>query len=153
MATTEAALAAAPARESRRVTIWQSIRRQRLALTGALIVAFFALVAIVGPSLAPYGPTEQFIEDRLQPPGGNYLLGTDEFGRDIFSRLLYGARISFQVGAIAVGIAGALGIALGLIAGYVGGWVDNLLTMLMDILFAFPPSCWPSPSSPCWATT
>lgn len=138
MATTEAALAASPARSVRRVTIWQSIRRQRLALTGAVIVAFFALVAIIGPSFAPYGPTEQFIEDRLKPPGGTYILGTDEFGRDIFSRLLYGARISFQVGAIAVGIAGALGIVLGLVAGYVGGWVDNLLTLLMDIVFAFP---------------
>ena len=84
------------------------------------------------------GPTEQFTADRLQPPSATYLFGTDEFGRDIFSRLLYGARISFQVGAIAVGIAGTLGILLGLIAGYAGGWVDNVLTLLMDIVFAFP---------------
>ena len=88
--------------------------------------------------MAPFGPTEQFTADRLQPPSGTYLFGTDEFGRDIFSRLLYGARISFQVGAIAVGIAGTLGILLGLIAGYAGGWVDNVLTLLMDIVFAFP---------------
>ena len=132
------ALGALPARQARRPTIWQSIRRQRLALTGAMLVAFFAIVAVIGPAIAPYGPTEQVIADRLRPPGGNYLLGTDEFGRDIFSRLLYGARISFQVGAIAVGIAGTLGILLGLVAGYVGGWLDNILTLLMDIVFAFP---------------
>ena len=125
-------------RAARRTSIWESIRRQRLALTGALLVAFFALLALVGPALAPFGPTEQFIDDRLQPPSATYLLGTDEFGRDIYSRLLYGARISFQVGAIAVGIAGTLGILLGLISGYAGGWVDNILTLLMDIIFAFP---------------
>ena len=107
-------------------------------MTGAVLVTFFAIVALIGPEVAPFGPTEQFIADRLQPPSGTYLFGTDEFGRDIFSRLLYGARISFQVGAIAVGIAGTLGILLGLIAGYAGGWVDNILTLLMDIVFAFP---------------
>jgi peptide/nickel transport system permease protein len=132
------ALAASSSRPSRRVSAWQSIRRQRLAMTGALLVGIFAAIAIVGPAIAPFGPTEQFSADRLKPPGGSYLLGTDEFGRDIYSRLLYGARISFQVGAIAVGIAGTLGIVLGLIAGYAGGWVDNILTLLMDILFAFP---------------
>jgi peptide/nickel transport system permease protein len=137
MATAESTLTA-PARQSRRTSVWQSIRRQRLAMTGLVLVAFFALVALIGPSIAPYGPTAQVIADRLQPPGGKYLLGTDEFGRDIYSRLLYGARISFQVGAIAVGIAGTLGIVLGLVAGYAGGWVDNLLTLLMDIVFAFP---------------
>lgn len=141
MATLEAtanALEAGAPRQSRRTSIWQSIARQKLAMTGLLLVGFFAIVALVGPSVAPYGPTEQFIEDRLQPPSGTYLLGTDEFGRDIYSRLLYGASISFQVGGIAVGIAGALGIVLGLVAGYAGGWIDNILTLLMDILFAFP---------------
>jgi peptide/nickel transport system permease protein len=145
MATSEAkagavggALATVPSRQSRRTSVWQSIRRQRLAMTGAVLVTFFAIIALVGPSIAPYGPTEQFIADRLQPPGGKYLLGTDEFGRDIYSRLFYGARISFEVGAIAVGIAGSLGILFGLVAGYVGGWVDSVLTLLMDIVFAFP---------------
>lgn len=125
-------------REVRQTTIWQSIRRQRLAMTGIVLVAFFALLALIGPAIAPFEPTAQVMADRLKPPGGAYLFGTDEFGRDIYSRLLYGARISFQVGAIAVGIAGALGIVMGLVAGYRGGWADNVLTLLMDILFAFP---------------
>jgi peptide/nickel transport system permease protein len=125
-------------RRPRRQSLWRSIRQQRLAMTGAVLVTFFAVVALIGPEVAPFGPTEQFTADRLQPPNATYLFGTDEFGRDIFSRLLYGARISFQVGAIAVGIAGTLGILLGLVAGYAGGWVDNILTLLMDIVFAFP---------------
>jgi len=128
----------AEGRPVRRPSAWASLRRQKLALTGALLVAFFGLIALVGPSLAPHGPTEQFSQDRLQAPSRAYPLGTDEFGRDILSRLLYGARISFQVGAIAVGIAGAVGIGLGLVAGYRGGWVDTGLTLLMDVVFAFP---------------
>ena len=131
-------LGAAAARQPRRASAWGSIRRQRLALTGALLVGLFALVALVGPALAPHGPTEQFSQDRLQAPSTAYPLGTDEFGRDILSRLLHGARISFQVGAIAVGIAGLVGIGLGLLAGYLGGWVDNVLILLMDVIFAFP---------------
>ncbi|MDQ3694464.1 MAG: ABC transporter permease [Chloroflexota bacterium] len=128
----------AETRLPRRPSAWRTISRQKLALTGAVLVLFFAAIAIVGPLLAPFGPTQQFSADRLQPPNRTYLLGTDEFGRDIYSRLLYGAQISFQVGAIAVGLAGALGIAMGLIAGYKGGWVDNVLTLVMDVIFAFP---------------
>src|SRR5215204_4521117 len=137
-ATLDTALDSQAARRPHRQSLWRSIRQQRLAMTGAVLVAFFAFVALIGPEVAPFGPTEQFTADRLQPPNATYYFGTDEFGRDIFSRLLYGARISFQVGAIAVGIAGTLGILLGLIAGYAGGWVDNVLTLLMDIVFAFP---------------
>src|ERR671920_242947 len=133
--TLDTALDSQAARRPRRQTLWGSIRRQRLAMTGAILVTLFAFVALIGPEVAPFGPTEQFTADRLQPPSATYLFGTDEFGRDIFSRLLYGARISFQVGAIAVGIAGSLGILLGLIAGYAGGWVDNILTLLMDIVY------------------
>src|ERR671913_1646068 len=136
--TFDAVLTSQAARRPRRQSLWRSIRQQRLAMTGAVLVTFFAIVALIGPEVAPFGPTEQFTADRLQPPSATYLFGTDEFGRDIFSRLLYGARISFQVGAIAVGIAGTLGIVLGLVAGYAGGWVDNVLTLLMDIVFAFP---------------
>lgn len=132
------ALAGAAPRRNTRPGFWASIRRQRLAMTGAILVVFFAAVAVVGPSLAPHGPTEQFSDARLQAPNRAYPLGTDEFGRDILSRLLHGARISFQVGAIAVGIAGLFGVVVGLVAGFAGGWVDNVLTLLMDVVFAFP---------------
>ncbi len=126
------------ARISRRPGLLAVLLHQRLALTGAVLIGFFAIVAIVGPFVAPHGPTEQFSGQQLTSPSGEYPFGTDEFGRDILSRLAYGARISFQVGVVAVGIAAAIGIVLGLIAGYTGGWVDTILTLLMDVLFAFP---------------
>jgi peptide/nickel transport system permease protein len=129
---------AAPTRQVRRTGWLASARRQRLAVIGATIVGFFIVLAIIGPRVAPYSPTEQHFRDRLRPPNGTYLLGTDEFGRDILSRLLHGAGISFQVGVIAVGLSGVVGVLLGLVAGYVGGWVDGIIGLVMDVLFAFP---------------
>ena len=125
-------------RAPKRIGIFSAIRRQRLALTGAVIVIFFALLAIIGPAIAPHGPTEQFSADRLQSPNVDYPFGTDEFGRDILTRILYGARISFQVGIIVVGISGTTGVLLGMFAGYKGGWIDNIIVLLSDVIFAFP---------------
>jgi peptide/nickel transport system permease protein len=131
-------LAASLVRQPRRASIWRVIVRQRLALTGIILVAFFGLVALIGPYIAPHGKTEQFSGQRLKPPSREFLLGTDEFGRDVFSRLLFGARISFQVGFIVVGIAATFGIVFGIIAGYRGGWTDNGISLISDIIFAFP---------------
>ncbi len=125
-------------RVSKRRGLLAVLVRQRLALTGAILIGAFAIAAIVGPLLVPYGPTEQFPGQQLTGPGGAFPLGTDEFGRDILSRLAHGARISFQVGVIAVGISALIGIVLGMIAGYAGGWVDSVISLLMDVLFAFP---------------
>jgi peptide/nickel transport system permease protein len=130
--------AALPDRPRRRPSWMRELLRQRLALTGLCLVGFFVVLALTGGWLAPYSFSAQHVRDRLQPPGGAYLLGTDEFGRDILSRLLIGAGISFQVGVISVGISGISGVLLGLVAGYVGGWLDAVLTLLMDVLFAFP---------------
>jgi peptide/nickel transport system permease protein len=129
---------AAPAPVARRKGWLQQLLRQRLALTGLVLVGMFVLIAVVGGHIAPYDFSTQHVRDRLQPPSLTYLLGTDEFGRDILSRLLYGAAISLQVGFISVGISGVAGVLLGLIAGYRGGWLDGLLTLVMDVLFAFP---------------
>lgn len=131
-------LAAAPTLVRRRPGWWRQLLRQRLAVTGLVLVGIFSLVALVGGHIAPYDFSTQHVRDRLQPPSAAYLLGTDEFGRDILSRLLFGAAISLQVGIISVGISGVAGVLLGLVAGYVGGWVDGVLTLLMDVLFAFP---------------
>jgi peptide/nickel transport system permease protein len=125
-------------RPPRRAGMLSVIRRQRLAMLGAIIVLFFALMALFGPAVAPHGPTEQFSADRLQSPSWQYPFGTDEFGRDIFTRVLYGARISFEVGLIVVGISGTVGVLLGMTSGYRGGWVDNLIVLLSDVVFAFP---------------
>jgi peptide/nickel transport system permease protein len=129
---------AAPQPLPRRKGWLHQLMRQRLALIGLVLVGLFVLVALVGGHIAPYDFSTQHSRDRLQPPSATYLLGTDEFGRDILSRLLYGAAISLEVGVISVGIAGVAGVLLGLLAGYLGGWLDGLLTLLMDVLFAFP---------------
>lgn len=125
-------------RASRRPSAWGVIRRQRLAMTGLVIVAFFGVMAIGGPAVAPHGETEQFSQHRLEAPSWNFPFGTDEYGRDILTRLLHGARISFQVGTIVVLFAGIVGIILGMLAGYLGGWVDNLISLVVDVVYAFP---------------
>jgi peptide/nickel transport system permease protein len=125
-------------RVTRRPGLLSVLLHQKLALTGLTLVGFFMVVAIVGPFFAPHGATEQFSGQQLKDPSSAYPFGTDEFGRDVLSRLIHGARISFQVGIIAVGIAAAIGIMLGLVAGYFRGWVDSIISLFMDVLFAFP---------------
>ncbi|MGH2617133.1 MAG: ABC transporter permease [Thermomicrobiales bacterium] len=110
-------------------------RRQPLATTVVILVLLGGLFA---PLLAPYDPAVPHMPNRLQGPSGAYLLGTDEFGRDLLSRLLFGARIAVQAGLIAVGIAMAGGVLIGLLAGYFGGWLDYTLPRLVEGLQAFP---------------
>src|SRR5438067_2130305 len=107
-------------------------------MVGFAIVLLFGLMALFGPVVAPQSPTKQTMSKRLEAPSAEYLMGTDDFGRDVLSRILYGAGASFQVGTFSVGIALLGGMALGLLAGYRGGRLDALLMMLMDVLFAFP---------------
>lgn len=95
-------------------------------------------VALFASILAPYSPIEQHARDRLQEPSATYWLGTDEFGRDILSRLMYGATNSLRVALLSVVVACVLGTALGMIAGYTGGLVDNAVMRVMDLFFAFP---------------
>jgi peptide/nickel transport system permease protein len=104
---------------------------------GAGIILFVVLVAVFAGAIAPDDPTAQ-IARRLQPPSAEHLLGTDEFGRDQFSRLVYGSRISLYVGILSVALALATGATLGIVAGYYGGTVDNLVMRVIDSVFAFP---------------
>ncbi len=119
-----------------------SLRRRlsghRSALLGGSIIATILAVALVGPLLAPHDPVAMDLSNRFLPPSLAHPFGTDDFGRDVFTRVIYGARISLQVGIIAVGIAGTLGSLLGLLTGYVGGWVDAAGQWLVDVLLAFP---------------
>lgn len=107
-------------------------------LAGALICLAILLAALLAPWIAPHDPTEQSILDRLQPPGGDFLLGTDQFGRDILSRLLWGARISLSVSLSAIAIAMVIGGAIGMVSGYVGGRFDLFVMQVMDVLLSFP---------------
>ena len=117
---------------------WRQLRRQRLALIGGGILTVLVLVALLAPLIAPQDPLAQNLYDRLQPPSANHWLGTDDFGRDILSRIGYGARISLRIGLVAISLALAGGTLLGLIAGYRGGVADMLIMRLMDLMLAFP---------------
>jgi peptide/nickel transport system permease protein len=112
-------------------------RRGSVRLAAGILAVFLA-GAVLGPAIAPADPVEQDLARRLEPPGREHLLGTDEFGRDVLSRLIHGTRISLLVGLVSVGIGVALGGTLGLVTGYFGGWVDHLGMRIMDIALAFP---------------
>src|SRR5882762_10280337 len=112
--------------------------RQRGALVGLVILGALALMALTAPWLSPRDPIKTAPRAALQPPGARFLLGSDQFGRDVASRVLHGARISLTVGLISVSIAVALGAPLGLVSGYYGGRLDGLIMRVMDVLLAFP---------------
>lgn len=113
-------------------------RRNRLALFGLSIILLIALLAIFAPLVAPYDPFERDIRNRIAAPSAAHIMGTDELGRDTFSRIVYGARISLMVGGVSVGLATLIGAPLGLIAGYGQGRFDSLIMRLMDALLSFP---------------
>jgi peptide/nickel transport system permease protein len=120
-----------------RDVVWRRMRRNRLALFGAVIVLGMFALALIAP-LVGRDPGAIDISSRLQPPCWDYPLGTDDLGRDVFSRILYGARISLLVGFVAVGIATFIGIVLGALAGYYDRWVDSFIMRFVDIMFCFP---------------
>jgi peptide/nickel transport system permease protein len=136
-AASDVATQAIPLPRRRHSAFLRSLRQNPLGIAGLIIIAIVALVAIFAPLLSPYGPTDQ-VARRLEEPGPAYILGTDEFGRDIFSRVIYGSRISLYVGFISVGLAMLAGGSIGMLAGYFGGRTDTLLMRLVDILFAIP---------------
>jgi peptide/nickel transport system permease protein len=110
----------------------------KLTLFGIGIVGFFIIIAVFAPMIAPYNPGQIDIENILTPPSCSHIFGTDSLGRDLFSRMVYGTRISLMVGFIAVGMAAIIGIALGAIAGYYGKWVDAAIMRFIDIMLCFP---------------
>jgi peptide/nickel transport system permease protein len=124
-------------RAPRRRAAVRWIGRRPVAVVGGGLVLAFLLMAVAAPAIAPFDPVSQ-PGKRLLPPGRPYVLGTDEFGRDILSRIVYGARVSLQVGLVSVGLALGLGGGLGLVAGYYLGVVDRLTGRLVDVMFAVP---------------
>lgn len=127
---------------SRRRGGWSKMVRtllgSRTALFGLVLSVLLLLAAILAPRIAPYRPDEIHPIDSLMAPSARYWLGTDDLGRDILSRIIFGARVSLMVGTIAIGIAAAAGVSLGLVAGFLGGRVDGLIMRVMDALLAFP---------------
>ncbi|MFL6134813.1 MAG: ABC transporter permease [Nocardioidaceae bacterium] len=115
-----------------------ALRHDPLAIAGSIVLALLVFVGIFGPWLAPYGTNEIDIGNMLQHPTATHLFGTDELGRDVFSRVIVAARVSLEVAVVSVGLALVVGVGIGLVAGYYRGWVDNALMRCMDVLFAFP---------------
>jgi peptide/nickel transport system permease protein len=118
--------------------LWRRLRRNRTAVAGAGIVTVFVLLAVLAPVLVPFNPIQGNLNDRLQSPSATHWLGTDELGRDLLSRILYGARVSLQIQIVAVVLALIVGVLLGSLSGYLGGYVDSIIMRCMDILLAFP---------------
>jgi peptide/nickel transport system permease protein len=117
---------------------WRRFCRNRLALLGLAIVAVLVASAVFAPWLAPRDPGKQSLIEKRTKPGGKFLLGADEFGRDVLSRVIYGTRVALLVGTVSVTIALALGLLLGCLAGFVGGWVDATVMRAIEVLLAFP---------------
>jgi len=117
---------------------WRALHKNRLALVGGVVVVCLALLAILAPVLAPWDPNRPDIKRILEPPSGAHLLGTDQLGRDVLARMLYGSRVSLAVGFVSVGIAALIGIMLGAAAGYHGGTLDAAIMRLVDLMLVFP---------------
>jgi ABC-type dipeptide/oligopeptide/nickel transport system permease subunit len=119
-------------------SVWRRLLRHRLAAAGGVIVLGLIVVAVFAPLLAPHDPIAQNLRETYRPSSGGHWLGTDEFGRDILSRVIYGARVSLLVGVVSVGIGLTAGTVAGLVAGYLGGRLDNAVMSVMDVLLAVP---------------
>lgn len=117
---------------------FRQLRKNHFAMAGLLIILFFIILGLVAPLLTTYSYADQNLAQRLQPPSSEHWMGTDDLGRDIFTRIAYGARVSLQVGFFAVTGALVFGTFLGIIAGYFGRWVDMIISRMFDILLAFP---------------
>ncbi len=117
---------------------WLTFARNPLAMVGLGIVLTLLVVAAAAPLLATHSPTAQVLADRLQPPSAAHWLGTDQLGRDIYSRIVYGARLTLYIVGLVVVLVGPVGLLIGTVAGYVGGWVDVVLMRITDIFLAFP---------------
>jgi peptide/nickel transport system permease protein len=117
---------------------WHRFRKNKLAIIGLGIITFFVILAVCAPLIAPEGINDQKLPERLTAPSSDYWLGTDDFGRDILSRIIYGARISLWIGFFSVLGSIVVGSILGILAGYYGRWVDMIISRTFDIMLAFP---------------
>lgn len=117
---------------------WKIFSRNRLAVFGLVLVIIFFIIAIFAPVISPYDPNDINSKHILEPPSREHLLGTDDLGRDVFSRMVYGSRISLEVGFVAVGIATFIGMILGALAGYYGRWTDRIIMRFVDIMLSIP---------------
>ncbi len=121
-----------------RAVFWPRLAGNRFAVAGGVVVLLLLVVSLIAPLIVPFSPNEINAWEVLAPPSLGHWFGTDDLGRDVFSRVVYGARISLLVGFVAAGIAVLIGTLIGLLAGFYGGWIDSLLMRVVDIMFCFP---------------
>jgi peptide/nickel transport system permease protein len=119
-------------------TLLRNLRRSRTATFGLIYVIALVIVAILAPIISPFDPYAQDLQNRLQPPSFPHILGLDEFGRDVLTRLIHGATVSMQVGLEVVLLSLLIGVVVGAISGYYGGWADMVCMRIADIFLAFP---------------
>lgn len=124
-------------KKSRFQIVWKRLKKNKMAMVGLYIIIIMLIVSAIAPYIAPYDYSEMG-QEILAVPSSEHLLGTDEFGRDVLSRLLYGARYSFEFGIVAVFVGAAVGLLMGSIAGFFGGWVDNIIMRFLDIYQSVP---------------
>lgn len=125
-------------RKIRGAMLAKTLLKNKMSLVGGSIVLFYIILAALAPVIAPYDPYEIDLVNKLQPPSAEHIMGTDDKGRDIFSRILYGSQLSLAVGFVSVFIGALFGIILGIVSGYYGGWVDTIIMRFIDVLLAFP---------------
>ncbi len=123
---------------SQRQRAWRTFSRNRSAVVGLALIVLIVLVAILAPLIAPHDPTLQSTINRLKQPSSEFLLGRDDYGRDVLSRILYGTRVALLVGVLSVLLGGALGTTIGIVAGYFGGKIQTVLMRLVDVMLSFP---------------
>src|SRR5690606_37093911 len=123
---------------ARRNAFWSAFSRNRLSWIGLALLLIIVGLAVFAPLVAPHDPLKQNIIHRLSPPSAEFLLGTDTYGRDVLSRILYGARISLVIGLLAVAIAMVIGSAIGILSGFIGGTFDRVVMSLLDVMLSFP---------------
>ncbi|RJQ17925.1 MAG: ABC transporter permease [Nitrospiraceae bacterium] len=117
---------------------WKRFKRNKLAIAGGVVVLALFFIAAVAPFISPLNPNDIDRRHILEPPGAGHLLGTDDLGRDVLSRMIYGSRISLSVGFVAVGIATLIGMLVGAISGYYAGWLDRIIMRFIDIMLSIP---------------
>lgn len=117
---------------------WRRFRRQRVAIVALCVIVLIALAAVFAPLISPFDPAAPDYDSILDGPSALHWFGTDAYGRDILSRIIWGGRVSLSVGFLSVALGGVFGVVLGLISGFFGGWIDSLLMRMMDVLLAFP---------------
>lgn len=120
------------------ITVMKRLLKNKAAVVGGIIILFFILVAMYGPHLVKTDPQEIDLLNKLQPPSKEHWFGTDNFGRDIFSRIVHGAGLTLTVGFLSVAVGGIIGVIIGIVSGYYGGWLDSVFMRVMDVLLAFP---------------